>query len=60
METAAEEVLDMVKDVSDYPDDGHAPDEKPEITPDEPFDDNQKMRFAGESTDSENFNPEEV
>ncbi len=60
METAAEEVLDMVKDVSDLPDSDQAPDETPEITPVEPLDSDQKMRFAEEPPDSENFNPGEV
>ena len=60
METAAEEVLDMVKSVSDVPGEEQAPEETPDTLPSESFDRDEKMRFAEETPDSENFNPEEV
>ena len=60
METAAEEVLDMVKDVSDSDKSKKAPAGKPDVRPTEPFDSSDGIKYAGDSSDSESFNPEEV
>ncbi|MBN1290732.1 MAG: MotA/TolQ/ExbB proton channel family protein [Candidatus Latescibacteria bacterium] len=60
METAAEEVLDMVKGVSVDDKGKTAPGKKPEVQPSEPIDSGGGIKYAGDSMDSDSFNPEEV
>jgi len=66
MESAAEEVLDMVKGISESPAKIKPPVMQPETPPADIFEGGENMRYAGEASDSgnaidsENFNPEEV
>ncbi|MCE5251685.1 MotA/TolQ/ExbB proton channel family protein [bacterium] len=67
MESAAEEVLDMVKKVPGSPEKPKAPGETPKSAPVDPFDSGENIRLAGggsvdkgDAFSSENYNPEEV